>query len=265
MAAFIFCRSWNRGVFELSCLKENPNVMTTRNHLFSSSIILLVISALTVSCDYSNDPGPLQETQKEFTTVDFDRLEIGDAFNITVQQGDFFGISVRGDRRNIDDLQVTKEGSTLMVRFQNNRNRKHDTYITITMPELVSVNFSGASDSRISGFEDLETLGIYLSGASVSQVDASASNVKVILSGASYLNLRGSGESMQAEATGASIFKAFLFPVTQADINASGASRGSVTVTDQLKATASGASVISYRGSPVVISNVSGASTVRQD
>lgn len=234
------------------------------NSLFT--YIAIAVSAITFSaCDHSEDPGPIQEMEKEFSVVDFDRVEMGDAFHVDVEQGNFFEIVVRGDRRNIDDLEVYKEGTTLVVRFDEYENRRHETYITITMPTLVAANFSGATNSRISGFDDLEAFNLYLSGASVSQLDASVQAIDVVLSGASVLNVRGSGETLKAELSGASVLKAFNYPVTTADVRATGASDGNVTVTDALKAVASGASKIVYRGNPTVDSDVSGASTVRQD
>jgi hypothetical protein len=238
-------------------------IFKIKNPALHTSIVLL--SLLFSACYQSEDPGPIQEIQKEYSIVDFDRIEMGDAFGITVEKGNFFEVSVRGDSRNIDDLSVRKEGSTLVIRYQENRNRKHTTYVTIKMPEIVAANFSGASDSRISGFGSMDAFDLYLSGGSVCQLDASANSLHVVLSGASYLNVRGEGENLKGELSGASTLKAFNFPVSLADIRVSGASDGNVTVSDKLKAIASGASVISYHGNPSVTADVSGSSTVRQD
>jgi hypothetical protein len=234
-----------------------------KNPVLHTSIVLL--SVLFSACYQSEDPGPIQEIQKEYAMVDFDRLEMGDAFNITVEKGNFFEVSVRGDSRNIDDLSVHKEGSTLVIGFQENRNRKHTTYVTIKMPEIIATNFSGASDSRISGFDSMDAFDLYLSGGSVCQLDVNANSLHVVLSGASYLNARGEGENLKGELSGASTLKAFNFPVLLADVRASGASDGNVTVSDKLKAVASGASVVRYHGNPSVTADVSGSSIVRQD
>lgn len=236
----------------------------TINRLVAYGLIMVSAAALS-SCFQSEDPGPIQEIEKEYSLTDFDRLEIGDAFNIDVEQGNYFEVSVRGDRRNLDDLIVKKEGNTLVIRYEDNRKRRHDTHISITMPAIASANFSGASDSRISGFHDLEAFDIYLAGASVSQLDLNATKVNAVISGASYLNLRGTGEHLRAELSGASVLKAFYFPVTDAEIRASGASDGHVTVSNSLTATASGASVILYRGNPTVTSDVSGSSSVHPE
>ncbi len=84
---------------------------------------------------------------------------MGSAFNIEVEQGNAFSVKVKGDRRNIDDLNVYKNGNTLVVEFDDDdANRHHDTYISITMPSLKGVNFSGGSVSKIRGFESEEDL-----------------------------------------------------------------------------------------------------------
>jgi hypothetical protein len=227
---------------------------------------LLLTSLLFLdSCIGTEDPGPLQEIEREYAVHDFERLEIGDALHIDVEQGNYFEISVRGDRRNVDDLEVYKEGTTLVVRFDESGNRRHDTYITITMPDLRSANFSGASDSRISGFYELETLDIILSGASVSQLDIETTDLDLILSGASTLTLRGSGQNLNAELSGASLLRAFDFPVALANLYVSGASNGRVAVSEFLHASASGASTILYRGNATVDADVSDTSMVRKD
>lgn len=237
--------------------------MTTPNKILP--LLMTVLSSMLLSSCYVDDPGPIQETEKNFSVVDFDRLEMGSAFHIEVEQGDFFEVNVRGDRRNIDDLIVAKEGNTLVIRYRQFRKRRHDTYISITMPELHAVNFSGATDSRINGFDDSETFDVYLSGASVCQLDITSARVNTVLSGASYLSLRGEAQALHADISGASALNAFNFPVTRADVVCSGASDGNLTVTEYLKVVATGASHVVYRGEPTVDSDVSGSSEIERD
>jgi hypothetical protein len=67
------------------------------------------------------------------------------------------------------------------------------------MPNIFA-NFSGASDSRISGFDSMDAFDLYLSGGSVCQLNVNSNSLHVILSGASYLNVRGEGENLKAVA-----------------------------------------------------------------
>ena len=231
--------------------------------LLKTALAITVFSILASCCN--EDPGPIQETRKEYALVDFDRVEMGSAFNIEVEQGNAFSVKVKGDRRNIDDLNVYKNGNTLVVEFDDDANRHHDTYIYVTMPSLKGVNFSGASVSKIRGFESDEDLDFYMSGSSISQLDVKYRALDLVVAGASSLVLFGSGDQFDAEISGASTFKAFDYPVREAMIDISGASEGKVAVTDALKVTASGASSVLYRGNPSVVSNISGASTVQKD
>ena len=66
--------------------------------LLRRGVFLFVFSMLFSACIRDQDPGPLQADEKDYPLVDFDRLEMGDAFVITVQQRPVYSIHVRGDR-----------------------------------------------------------------------------------------------------------------------------------------------------------------------
>src|SRR5690606_37540438 len=215
------------------------------NRLTTGCIFLL--SVFLFSCD-REDPGPLQEETREFTVIDFDRLEMGSAFKITVEEGSVFKISARGDRRNINDLKVYKTGSTLVIKYDESANRKHETYIRIKMPVLKGVNFSGATESVIEDFESDESLDVNLAGASVCQIDADYKNMNIVLSGASKLYLSGDGDAIEANISGASTLKGFNYDIREVLLNASGASNAEVSVSDKLSVTANGASEVFYKG-----------------
>jgi hypothetical protein len=243
-------------------IKTTTKIMLRLSKFFTKSLIIVLVTVL-VSCD-REDPGPLQEIHKDFVVTDFDRLEMGSGFRIRVDQANSFSVKVEGDRRNVDDLEVYKQGNTLIIEFKDQGDRHHDTYIDITMPALSAVNFSGGSNSKIRGFESDE-VDLFLSGASVCQVDAKFNRMDVVISGGSELLLFGDGVELVGELSGASSLKAFDYPVKEAILELSGASLGKVTVTDALDVTAGGASSVLYRGEPSVVANTSGASSVVKD
>jgi hypothetical protein len=225
---------------------------------------ILIAGLLLVSCDVE-DPGPLQEVTREYAVIDFDQLEMGSGFRIDVGQSSIFSVTAKGDRRNINDLKLRTVGNTLVIEYDESATRRHDTYITIRMPELRSVHFSGGSKSSIRGFESDGTFSCYLSGGSLAQIDAGYRYASVMLSGGSTLRMYGLGDEISGEISGASELSAFDYPVRSAELNLTGASRARVTVSDELTVTASGASDLTYRGNPVVDKNVSGGSSVRTD
>jgi Putative auto-transporter adhesin, head GIN domain len=242
---------------------------TTVKHMkttFLKNTLAIGFLAISLSaCFDYEDEGPLQYQEESFSITDFERLEIGDAFIIRVTAGNYFSIDVRGDRRNLDDLEVYKSGSTLVVRYDEYENRRHETYIDIVMPEITAAVFSGATNSVISGFEELELVNISLSGASVSQVDIETAQLNLNLSGASVVDLRGAVSTLYAEVSGASSMKAFTMPAANAILNVSGASVAKVNVSDNLEAVISGASTVIYRGNPVINQDLSGGSSLQRD
>jgi len=237
-------------------------MLIRRKNLAALLCLFLAFNLLSCECE---DPGPVQRTEKEFDMIDFDRVEITSALDVRVEQSNVYSAQVRGDRRNVDDLDVYKSGSTLIIKFDDNSNRNHETFVTITMPHLEGVNFSAASSSKVNGFESDKDLDLYVSGASVCQLSVGYREVNLNLSGASSLVMSGLGDEINAEISGASVLTAFDYPVRQADVNVSGASNGKVTVTDELKVAAEGASSLIYRGNPSVSTSVSGGSAVIKD
>jgi hypothetical protein len=133
------------------------------------------------------------------------------------------------------------------------------------MPSLRAANFSGASFSTVGEFDEVDELDYTLSGASVSQLNIEALSLDVHLSGASNLKVSGRADSLSAIVSGASILSGFGLETEAATINVSGASQATVVASHTLKANASGASVILYRGNPAVTPSTSGASVIEPD
>ncbi len=237
-----------------------------RNHTHLHTIGLFALLLCLASCSLKReDIGPYQADTQTYAFTDFNRLDMGSAFIISVEQGSAFSVKAEGDRRNLNDLDVYVRNGTLHARYRTSRRREYETSFTITMPGLRGVDFSGATKSTVAGFVNLNELDIKLSGASTGQFSVQATRTNVNLSGASNLQLNGSGATLSTVVSGASLLQAFTYPVSEADLEASGASTARVNVAARLVANASGASSIRYRGTPVVEKRVSGASTVERE
>ena len=77
--------------------------------------------------------------------------------------------------------------------------------------------------------------------------------------------MQGSANDIVIDASGASRAELAAFPVNNADVKLSGASRGTVNMDGRLDVDLSGASKLDYLGNPTLGTfNVSGASTLTQ-
>ena len=234
--------------------------------LASVLMILVMLFGITSCGILQSAIEPADEKQKTFAVKDFDRLDIGNAFHIKVTQGATFKVEASGDSRDIDDLLVEERNGTLEVSFRNKwRIRRYRMDIAIEMPTLKEVDFSGATTSKIKGFDNTDDLRIQLSGASTSTFLTSAKIFDIDLSGASTLELEGKSQKIYAELSGASTLNAFSTDAEEASLNLSGASNGRVNVAQQLKVRASGASKVRYRGAAKVDSDLSGSSKVEKE
>jgi len=131
----------------------------------------------------------------------------------------------------------------------------------IQSPKL-KIKLSGASDLK--GDIDGGILAINLTGASECKGQIVAKSISIDGSGASNAELSGSADDLSVEVSGASNAKLYNLNVKGAVVHASGASNANVTVSQLLKAEASGASNINYKGNPTVRENSSsGASNIR--
>jgi Putative auto-transporter adhesin, head GIN domain len=207
------------------------------------------------------------QNTKNFDVSNFNRLDIGSAFNINVTKGPF-KVSVKGKEDDIKDVEAKVDNGELSIRYKDKKSwsmwNNHETvYLTISMPSLRAVDFSGATTSKIAGFTSKQ-LSIDLSGASKATFDISADVVDVECSGASDLILRGDADQLKVDLSGASELKASEFKVSEAVIEASGASDARVNVSNKIVANASGASDIKFKGTATnVKKSSSGASSVK--
>jgi hypothetical protein len=203
---------------------------------------------------------------RDYDFSDFTRIEAGYAFEVDVQQGDSYSVEVTVDDNLEQYLDVTQDGDTVRlrlkpsVRFSLNRVTLR---AGITLPTLEGLDLSGATRATVSGFESQENLDVQVSGASTLRGDITSGDARFGISGASTVTLDGAAGNLDLEASGASTANLEDFPVTDARVNANGASRAVVNVSGELNAEASGASSVRYTGDPATVrADASGASSI---
>jgi hypothetical protein len=224
---------------------------------------------------------------QEIDIAGFSRIRVEGACSVEVLRSDGFGIVVPQEdfghikfRRDGDTLTIGRKGIASIF-LLHNRPRA-----VITMPELVGLSLSGASHGKVVGFNSGRDLFLDLNGAShleVASVETDRLKVKISgasnlsgevrtarearfdISGASRVELTGSGESARIDVSGASQARLARFALGSSDIGVSGASSASLKVNRTLDVSISGASRLEYIGNASLGRvSVSGASTLKQ-
>jgi hypothetical protein len=252
-------------------------------------VIMLVYSMVLPGCirrDLSEKNGPI--TTQTYDYKDFTGVDIGSALKLEVTAGDTYSVTIRAGKNLFDHIRVAKSGDILKIYTEGWSLSWWWGFTTpkvvITMPVLETLYVSGAADATINGFKSAKNLMMTASGASSLNLDmetglfkadiSGASNVKghltaagsdIILSGASDLDLTGSGGDVKLRASGASTASLRYFTALNADVALSGASNGSVDVSGTLDVDLSGASDLNYYGNPNIGNrDVTGASDLHK-
>ena len=233
-------------------------------------LFLLTAALLLASCDEFDSErfeGSGVLVTRTFDLEGFDQVSVSNTFNVEVTRSDTFTVEVTADDNVLERVEVRVRGSTLELQLESGLSLRNATLeAVITMPELVSVEASGASRARFEGFGATARFDARASGASSIRGDIETDDLSADVSGASTVELAGSAATAELEASGASGLELRALEVAVADVRLSGASRADLTVTDELDIDASGASRVSYRGDPGIGRiDLSGGSSVDHD
>jgi hypothetical protein len=201
---------------------------------------------------------------------DFQSVVVKGPFKVYYSSDPETQVAVSAKDSDARDRITTKvTGGTLYVSLDNSgvkwwgMNKEFKVYITA--PRLNALNVSGAVNFVVVDILKSTNLSLILSGASNFSGKIDAEEIKTNLSGASDCKVSGSANKLDLVCSGASSFKGADLKVDEADLDASGASSIKIHVIESLKARASGASSIQYKGSPKIYNqNASGASSIKQ-
>ncbi len=238
-------------------------------------IVLMLVSLIfaALACDLPEIPSLSEVTitgsgnvvTQEEAITDFDKVDISSAFNAQINQGDKYKVVIRVDDNLVEYLQVEKAGSTLKVGLKPGVSLVTNATLEaeISMPELTGIELSGASEAEISGFHSSKGLTVDLSGSSSLKGDIEAGDTTFDASGSSDAALTGSGGNLKLDASGSSDVDLSGFSIVDANLDVSGASSVTVNPSGTLNVKASGASDVTYLGSPTLGNiDTSGASSV---
>jgi len=211
-----------------------------------------------------HDPNAVVRPVKGFHGID-----VGSAIDLYLSQGDEEKVVVSARDPKWRDRIVTEVvDGVLKIRLEGKHNNLRDArlkvYVAFTTLDQVIV--SGASNAYVDGVISGNKLSMNLSGASIFKGAIRVGELSLEQSGASDAHITGVVAGLAViRLSGASDIKGYDLKVEKCDVVVSGASDARITVNKELKADASGASSVYYKGEGV-ISEVrsSGASTVKK-
>lgn len=182
----------------------------------------------------------------------FTKIEASNAIKVEIRKGKSTALSVEADDNLIQYVQTEVSGNTLSVRIKSNTNMRQTTkmIVYVTMPEIKSIDVSGAATvSMMSEFSG-DHLDVEAGGAGQVKVDFVGRKVRVDVGGAGRVELRGSADEADYDASSAGLIDAKALSAKVVVARANSAGNIKLTATESLDAKANSAASIRYEGNP---------------
>jgi hypothetical protein len=230
-------------------------------------IMILTILAVTISAEaqlrktvYARGPVTTEDRQ----AGSFHSVSVSTGITVYLSQGSKESIKVEADE-NLHEYIVTEiRGGVLNIYSNFNIRNAKSRKVYVTINEIESLKTSSAGD--IIGQTPIvaDMLTLTTSSAGNINLDVKASEIKSVTSSSGDITIRGTADKIVANLNSAGDLNAFDLTVKEADISVSSAGDAKITVTERLKARASSAGDIHYKGKPKYVdAHSSSAGSIR--
>lgn len=220
--------------------------------LLGVAVGLMVIVAIWVWATGERPPELSGErATRTYDFADFDGVNVAGQWQVTIERGDAWRVSVDVPAEVADLVRVERKGDALDLAYAfrfggftrgfGDVDRQRPFQATITMPALEALSLKGASQLSFSGFEGsalslnvsgavvltgaasrFDTLTLDLSGAgSVNLADVPVTDANVDISGAASVTLRMAGGRLSGDLSGTANLE-YYGTVSQENIDRSG-------------------------------------------
>lgn len=183
-------------------------------------------------------------------------VEIDGLFDLEITRGDKYSLEIDDSQSEKANYRVEQHDNTLLIDYDNEggfhaNDLLKDVKIRLTLPALESLSASGRGTVRFTGFRS-EHMNIEFSGKISGHGEMEALDLTLDLSGACDLDLKGNGNTLNADLSGLSSLEAYRFTTKDASVDVSGASSAKVNVTEHLQIKKDLVSSVEHRGNPEV-------------
>lgn len=188
--------------------------------------------------------------KKERKAGSFNAVTVSSGINVFLKQADSESIVVEADENLHKNIITETRGKTLHVYSNANIRRAKIKRVYVTMREITALKTSSAGD--LIGEESItaEKLTLTASSAGDIKLEVFAEEIKIDISSSGDITLSGNTDILVANISSAGDLYAYNLKAREADITVSSSGDADITVTESLKANASSAGDINYRGNP---------------
>ncbi len=196
---------------------------------------------------------------------DFTGIKSGDSFSISITQGDVNMLKINATEALLSKVNTEVKDGILNISTEGNLKGNDAISIDISIKTLSNVDISGNTEVKSTNQLICDKLTIITNGAGDIQLDLKANEIKVDISGAGDVSLKGITQMLDATVLGAGNLNASNLNASNISAKVSGAGDAKINAIQSLNAEVIGAGSIIYKGNPIDRTvNISGSGSVRE-
>lgn len=231
--------------------------------------LLLAVSPLLVGCNFWMDTvsGNGHITTEKRSVAGFSKLSFEGPFDVEVVLGEDFGVSIEAEENLTQYININKDGDRLRVKVMdgiNLRTRK-DIRITVSMPIVESISFSGSGKVQVKGvIKDVEKLNLSVAGSGDIIAALDCPEVEGDIAGAGSITLNGTTRKLKLDVAGAGDCKCEKLLAEEVNISIAGSGNAWVYASLKLDVSVAGSGDIYYRGNPAIKQSIAGSGDIKK-
>ena len=157
----------------------------------------------------------------------FRAVEIRLNAHVTLTQGNDWEVKVRGDSRDLEDLDIYIRGGALVLRREslfNFMGSPDDLEVAVTFPSIERIVLSSNGTARSTDILEVRNLELSLNGSGEMDIEARADTVDMESSGSGDLDFRGRSDRLLFDSTGSGDSRVEI-RTNRSDIRSTGSGR----------------------------------------
>jgi len=175
--------------------------------------------------------------------ANFTQVDNATSINVVITEGSSQEVQVSADDNVINEINTTVENDVLKIDLSKGNYTDVTITVSVTIPNLESLENTGSGNMTISGFEDL-------------------SNLSIDNEGSGSIMINGSGTVLLLKNSGSGSYEGFGFTVANCTVNNTGSGNCEINCTQTLSGSNSGSGSVFYKGSADIDINNTGSGQV---
>ncbi len=227
-----------------------------RNEMKSFRYLTLVILGIAITSCIDGQPrktvyGDKNVVKKERNTGAFNGVSTSTAIDVVLSQGDGIKVELEADENLHEYIKTEVEGGVLRI-YTSNVNIREAAMkrVHVTMKEIDYIGTSSAGDVFGQTPVKADRLKLSASSAGDIKLEVYARELDLNASSSGNITLSGEADILDADLSSAGDLNAFNLKIKEADVSVSSAGDADIWVTEKLRANASSAGDVNYKGDP---------------